>query len=218
MTCPRAYGASRCNPRCVETESHSDLLCGTHAHIVQVLHLHVVVLPHVLTQPVGLLCVAMPCLWFRLGGSAQVRISLEDWRDMTNNGALTTERDTLSAAQFVQVMRNQVTLYVQRVASKALALGEDAGGGTTSDSTTFMLKYMISAMDELRNVVLASGPGWQEHPSLREANEELSRLKNATIPELYLGDKHTHGRINTHTHTHTHTHLCVITSCRHACA
>ena len=48
---------------------------------------------------------------------------------MTNNGALTTERDTLSAAQFVQVMRNQVTLYVQRVASKALALGEGPAGG-----------------------------------------------------------------------------------------
>ena len=197
-----------------QTRVHACTHTCTRTHMVQVLHLHIVELPSradaAWWSAVLWLCLA----WFRLGGSAQVRISLEDWRDMTNNGALTTERDTLSAAQFVQVMRNQVTLYVQRVASKALALGEDAGGGATSDSTTFMLKYMISAMDELRNVVLASGPGWPEHPSLREANEELSGLKTATIPELYLGDNHTHGRKN----THAHTYLCVITSRRHACA
>jgi Ca2+-binding EF-hand superfamily protein len=51
----------------------------------------------------------------------KVELLEEDWRDITNHGQLCGDNYTLNYHQFFEVMRNQVTLYVQRVASKAFA-------------------------------------------------------------------------------------------------
>jgi len=52
-------------------------------------------------------------------------------------------------------MRNQVTLYVQRVASKALTQ-EQKQNGKDEQSTTFVLKYLVTAVDDLRSAVVSA--------------------------------------------------------------
>ncbi len=79
----------------------------------------------------------------------KVKILEEDWRDLTNHGELSGDDYTLTSDQFFEVMRNQVTLYVQRMTSKALAQGDN------EQSTAFVLKYLVTAIDDLRSTVIS---------------------------------------------------------------
>ena len=65
---------------------------------------------------------------------------------MTGDGLLCSPDGTMTKAQFDQMIRMQIKLYVQRQASCAL-VGEGAGGG--KHVTVFQLKYIVTALDEL---------------------------------------------------------------------
>ncbi len=78
---------------------------------------------------------------------SKVKLLEEDWRDITNHGELCGDNYTLTSQQFFEVMHNQVTLYVQRVASKAQAIEEE--------STIFVLKYLVTAIDDLRSTMIS---------------------------------------------------------------
>ena len=85
----------------------------------------------------------------RLNLYPKVKILEEDWRDLTNHGELSGDDYTLTSDQFFEVKRNQVTLYVQRMTSKALAKGDN------EQSTAFVLKYLVTAIDDLRSTVIS---------------------------------------------------------------
>jgi hypothetical protein len=89
----------------------------------------------------------------RLNLHPKVKLLEEDWRDITNDGELCGDNHTLTSQQFFEVMRNQVTLYVQRRASKSLWLNQELGGKDIEQNTTFVLKYLVTAMDDLRSAV-----------------------------------------------------------------
>ncbi len=85
----------------------------------------------------------------------KVELLEEDWRDITNHGQLCGDNYTLNYHQFFEVMRNQVTLYVQRVASKAFAWEQKINKGSDEHSTTFVLKYLVTAIDDLRSTMIS---------------------------------------------------------------
>ena len=91
----------------------------------------------------------------RLNLYPRVELLEEDWRDMTNDGKLCGDSGTLTYQQFFEVMRNQVTLYVQRVASKALNQEQLNSGKEDELGTTFVLKYLVTAVDDLRSNVIS---------------------------------------------------------------
>ncbi len=91
----------------------------------------------------------------RLNLYPRVELLEEDWRNMTNDGKLCGDSGTLTYHQFFQVMRNQVTLYVQRVASKALNQAQLDSGKEHEVATTFVLKYLVTAVDDLRSNVIS---------------------------------------------------------------
>jgi hypothetical protein len=93
----------------------------------------------------------------RLKLHSKVTILEEDWRDITYHGELCGEDYTLSSEQFFEVMRNQVTLYVQRVSSKALVQEQKQKQNVNEDeqSTAFVLKYLVTAMDDLRCTIMS---------------------------------------------------------------
>ena len=93
--------------------------------------------------------------WQRLNLYPRVELLEEDWRDMTNDGKLCGDSGTLTYQQFFEVMRNQVTLYVQRVASKALNQEQLNSGKEDELGTTFVLKYLVTAVDDLRSNVIS---------------------------------------------------------------
>jgi hypothetical protein len=90
----------------------------------------------------------------RLNLRPKIKLLEEDWRDITNHGELCGDDYTLTSQQFFEVMRNQVTLYVQRVASKAQAQ-EPNPNEKDEHSTTFLLKYLVTAIDDLRSTVIS---------------------------------------------------------------
>jgi hypothetical protein len=77
----------------------------------------------------------------RLNLRPKIKLLEEDWRDITNHGELCGDDYTMTSQQFFEVMRNQVTLYVQRVASKSQAQ-EPNSNEKDEQSTTFLLKYL----------------------------------------------------------------------------
>ena len=91
----------------------------------------------------------------RLNLRPKIKLLEEDWRDITNHGELCGDDYTLTSQQFFEVMRNQVTLYAQRVASKAQAQEQKQNGTDDEHSTTFLLKYLVTAIDDLRSTVIS---------------------------------------------------------------
>jgi len=91
----------------------------------------------------------------RLSLRPKIKLLEEDWREMTNHGELCGDDYTLTSQQFFEVMRNQVTLYAQRVASKAQAQEQKQNGTDDEHSTTFLLKYLVTAIDDLRSTVIS---------------------------------------------------------------
>jgi hypothetical protein len=89
----------------------------------------------------------------RLKFYPKVKLLEEDWRDITNDGKLCGDDDTLTSHQFFEVIRNQVTLYVQRMASKTLFLEQGHNGKEVEMNNTFVLKYLVAAIDDLRSNV-----------------------------------------------------------------
>ena len=89
----------------------------------------------------------------RLKLHPRVKLLEEDWRDMTNDGELCSDDHTLTSHPFFEVMRNQVTLYVQRMASKTLYTEQKQNGKEIEQNNTFVLKYLVAAIDDLRSNV-----------------------------------------------------------------
>ena len=87
----------------------------------------------------------------RLKIHPRIKFLEEDWRNITNDGSLCSADYTLTLSQFQQVMHNQVTLYVQRMASKTLIqVGQKE---EDEQSTAFVLKYLVTTIDKLRTTV-----------------------------------------------------------------
>ena len=89
----------------------------------------------------------------RLKFNPKVKLLEEDWRDITNHGKLCGDDHTLTSHQFFEVMRNQVTLYVQRMSSKTLYTEQKQNGKEIEQNHTFVLKYLVTAIDDLRTNV-----------------------------------------------------------------
>ncbi len=89
---------------------------------------------------------------YSLNLSPRIKITEEDWQIITLDGLLASDENTLSLDQFEHVIRNQITLYVQRMACKTMAMKEETGQqDTMHDANAFVLKYLVTAIQDLRS-------------------------------------------------------------------
>eukprot|EP00802_Teleaulax_amphioxeia_P003793 Tamp_03796.p1 GENE.Tamp_03796~~Tamp_03796.p1 ORF type:complete len:550 (+),score=64.90 Tamp_03796:1674-3323(+) len=85
----------------------------------------------------------------------RINLTEEDINAMTRGGQICSEFGVLTAKEFEHMLRSELLSYVQRQATNQLQMqGRDPKKGKYDGTDTYLLRYQITALDELRNMIM----------------------------------------------------------------